>query len=386
MLLVGYAWRRFARELGPAPTRAAIIVVVLATPLAAYAHVLFGHSLAALCVFVGVTELADALADDATQAVRRAFVGGLVAAAAVAVEYGTVFVALPLGAYALARARRVGWRPLAAALLGCAPPLVALALYHDAAFGSPWSTGYHHSVRDEFAQIHARGLLGLEWPQLADVLEDLASPWGGLLVWAPIAVVLALVGLARARERPPIALLHLAVFLVMLAITLGLRQEGGWRVGPRYLVAALPSLIPIAAIVLRELARSPLAWGCTWALVLFSAITNALAANLFPHLLPLGNPLADLLVPLVAGGREPYSILDLGTGAVPGTLVVPLVLAVGLPAWALAKLDESPRARTIALAGALGAALAFMAALALPASDSADQDLAAIERIWEPKR
>jgi len=386
LLLAAYAWRRFAGELGPAPTRAAIVVVLLATPLAAYAHVLFGHSLAALCIFVGVTEVADALADDATHALRRAFVGGLVAASAVAVEYGTVFVALPLGVYALARARRVGWRPLVAALLGCAPPLLALALYHDAAFGSPWSTGYHHSVRDEFAAIHARGLLGLEWPQLADVVEDLASPWGGLLVWAPIAVVVVLVGLARARERPPIALLHLAVFLVMLAITLGLRQEGGWRVGPRYLVAALPSLVPIAAIALRELAVRPLAWVCTWAVVLFSAATNALAANLFPHLLPVGNPLADLLVPLVVGGREPYSILDFGSGALAGTLAVPLILALALPAWVLARLDASPRARTLALAGALGAVLLFAAAMALPASESAEQDLAAVERIWEPKR
>jgi hypothetical protein len=386
LLLVAYAWRRFAPELGAAATRAAILVVVLATPLAAYAHVLFGHSLAALCVFVGVTELADALADDATHTRRRAFVGGLVAASAVAVEYGTVFVALPLGIWALARARRVGWRPLAAALLGCALPLIALALYHDAAFGSPWSTGYHHSVREEFAVIHSRGLLGLEWPRLADVVEDLVSPWGGLLVWAPIAVIVALVGLARARERPSIALLHLAVFLVMLAITLGLRQEGGWRVGPRYLVAALPSLVPLAAIALRELALRPLAWVCTWALVLFSATANALAANLFPHLLPLGNPLADLLVPLLVGGREPYSLLDLGSGALVGAIVIPLVLAVALPTWALAKLPAGPNTRTLALAGALGAALLFAAALALPASESAEQDLAAIERIWEPER
>jgi hypothetical protein len=390
MLLVVVAWRRFAGELGSAPTRAAIVVVVLATPLAAYAHVLFGHSLAALCVFVGVTALADAFANDAEHPLRRAFVGGLVAASAVAVEYGTVFVALPIGAHAIARARTIGWRPLAAALVGCAPPLVALALYHDAAFGSPWSTGYHHSVRDEFAAIHARGLLGLEWPQLAEVVEDLASPWGGLLVWAPLAVIVVAVGLSRARELPAIAVLHLAVFLVMLAITLGLRQEGGWRVGPRYLVAALPSLIPVAALALARLAERPLAWMCTWAVMLYSVAVNALAANLFPHLVPVGNPLADLLVPLLAGGHEPYSFLDFGTGAVPGTLVVPLVLAFALPAWALAKLAADPRARTHALTGALTGALAgallFATALTLPRSESAEQDLATIVRIWEPKR
>jgi len=385
VLLIVYAWRRFAGEIGAAATRAAIVVLVLATPLTAYAHVLFGHSLAALCVFVGVTEVADALATGAARALRQAFVGGTIAATAVVVEYGVVFVALPLGVYALLRARVVGWKPVAAALLGCAPPLVALALYHDAAFGSPWSTGYHHSVKDEFAAIHAKGLLGLEWPQLGDVIEDLVSPWGGLLVWAPIAVIVAVAGIARVRERRAIAVLHLSVFLVMLAITLGLRQEGGWRVGPRYLVAALPSLIPMAAIVLPELAKRPIAWACTWAVVLCSAITNALAANLFPHLLPVGNPLADLLVPLVIAGHEPWSVLDLGTGTVPGTLLVPLVLSVALPAWALTKLDAGPRARTIMLSGVLGAAVLFAIAMQLPGSPTAEDDLDAVERIWEPK-
>jgi hypothetical protein len=385
MLLCAYAWRRFARDHGATETRASIALLVLATPLAAYAHVLFGHSLAALLVFVGVTEIGDAFSAD-TPSLRRAFVGGLVAASAVVVEYGVVFVALPLGAYVLARTRVVGVRSLFAALLGCVPPLAALALYHDAAFGSPWATGYHHSVHDPFAEIHARGLLGLAWPQLDDVAEDLVSPWGGLLYWAPIAALVTVVGLARARMRGSIEMLHLAVFLVMLAITLGLRQEGGWRVGPRYLVAALPCLIPIGAVVVRELAARPLAWIATWTLVVFSALANALAANLFPHLMPLGNPLADLLVPLLVAGREPWSILDLGSGVVPGTLAVPLVLALALPIRALAGVPAGPRARTLALAGVLGGVALLAAALALPGSPSAEDDLAAVERIWEPKR
>ncbi len=383
MLVCLYAWRRFARDHGAAATRASIVIVVLATPLAAYAHVLFGHSLAALLVFVGVTEIGDAFT---TGSLRRAFVGGLVAASAVVVEYGAVFVALPIGAYVLARARVVGARPVVAAMLGCVAPLALLALYHDAAFGSPWATGYHHSVHDPFAEIHARGLLGLAWPRLDDVMQDLASPWGGLLFWAPVAALFATAGLVRARERASIEVLHLAVFLVMLAITLGLSQEGGWRVGPRYLVAALPCLIPIGAAVLRELAARPVVWACTWALVLFSTLANALAANLFPHLIPLGNPLGDLLVPLLAAGREPYSIFDLGTGVVPGTLAVPLVLALALPMRALFELEAGPRARTLALAGVLGGVALLAAALALPSSPSAEDDLAAVERIWEPKR
>jgi hypothetical protein len=174
------------------------------------------------------------------------------------------------------------------------------------------------------------------------------------------------------------------VFLVMLAITLGLRQEGGWRVGPRYLVAALPCLVPATAIALAELATRPLAWACTWAIVLASAAMNALAAALFPHLIPVGNPLADLLVPLLLHGREPWSLLDLGTATVPGTLFVPLGLSIALPCWALASCRGPPSSRRVALVGALGAAVLFAAAMALPSSDTAAQDLAAVERIWEP--
>ena len=57
----------------------------------------------------------------------------------------------------------------------------------------------HINIRDAFAQIHGRGLLGLQLPSATSLYEHLISPWGGLLVWAPLCLLGLLAGVDAAR-------------------------------------------------------------------------------------------------------------------------------------------------------------------------------------------
>ena len=386
LLLAWFAARRLGDD---ACARAAVTIVVLATPMASYAHVLFGHSLAALCLFVGSTWLLDALGESSPslrgRATMRAAAGGLVAALAVGVEYGVVFAAIPLG-FALVVAWRRGVRqPVLAAVAAAAVPIAMLAAYQNHVFGSPWSTGYHEVVDRGFAEIHGRGLLGLTTPQLGDVLEDLFSPHGGLLYWAPVVLFVPMAWRVElpASERTFVRV-QLGIFIAMLFLTLGLAQAGGWRVGPRYLVAALPAIMPALAVVLRSVGRREIALALLAGVVMWSVLVNTLAANWFPHLVPGGNPLRDQLVPLLRMDLEPYSLLDGTSGRVAGLVWVPVAGAVLVVAVVVHQVIAIELRRRVWAAAVVVVVASVVAAWSVPPADDAESTLAGLAEIWEP--
>ena len=358
------------------------MLLVLATPMLSYGRLLFEPPLTALCLTVGVAWIAR------PPKVRRdwfVFAGGMLAGAAVVVEYAAVFAALPIGAYLGWRAwRDRDVRTLLLATAGALVPIAGLAAYHAAVFGSPLSTGYHHVVRAKFAQTHAKGLLGLGLPTATSIYEHMLSPWGGLAYWAPLWVVATGWAAARWRELDDEARLGAAIFGLMLLVNLGLSQTGGWRVGPRYLVGFFPLLVPALARMLEAAVRRPSLGAGIVALVGWSVAANFLAAHLFPHLIDKGNPLADQLVPMWLDGLAPYNWLApiLGERLALHGLAG---LAVGVTAWSLSRLPWPARGRRVGFGlGFVAAVLLFSAALTLPAAEDAEANLTAIERIWEP--
>lgn len=393
--LLGFAFARLRRSFASPSAAAAVVLLAMGTPIASYAHVLYGHTLAACLLFIGLRWVVDAAEGNAGRGRFKAWAGGAAAAAAVTVEYAAVFAALPLAVWLGLRVvsakggpnesrRSATMASGLAAFAGALLPMALLAAYHDAVFGSPWSTPYHHVVRPEFAQIHDRGLLGLTWPTLDTVFEHALSPWGGLLYWAPLTVA-AVVASLRAWKRGEASSferLGAAVFLVQLAVLLGLSQTGGWRVGPRYLVAAMPFVLPGLCRLLESAAHRRAIMTLVVALAAWSVPINLMAGHLFPHLIPAGHPLVDQLLPLLGRGYEPYGLAELG---VPGTELV-LIVGALLTAFVLHGLPGDAARRAAPWLGGLGLAVAalFIGVAWIPSAPEAEANLDAIEGMWEP--
>lgn len=335
------AWVLWRRERGgdeaPEHVDFALLAWLLATPAWANAKLLFGHSLAAALLGGGLL----ALTPVQPLSRGRALLAGLLCGSAIAVEYTAVFAGPAIAIWLVWHERR-RWSVILSAIAGTLPPIVGLALYHHAVFGSPWITGYHRSADAGFAAIHARGLLGLQWPSLTSAWEHLLSPWGGALVWCPLALLGLLAGVWTARSEPEPELrarhaLFAGVGLSLFVVLLGLEQGGGWRVGPRYFVLALPLAVPGLVVLTRELGRRGRArrGGLAFALLLglfgSSLVIEFLAANWFPHLIPHGNPLGDLLWPLALGGVRvhglPAWLILLATALLVGVVLVRLARA-----------------------------------------------------------
>ncbi len=385
-------WRRNAPRFGSAASTAAVLTWALATPAIVYAHLLYGHALAAALLHSGILALAAALergGGPRWHAPSLAALGGLLAASAITVEYMAAFAGLPIGVALLARIRRRGMPLLVgAALVGALVPVAWLASYHARAFGSPWSTGYQHATVADFSAKHAQGLLGLSWPRWDGFVAQILAPDGGLLWWAP-AVVLAIWGLfalARDRDAPRFeAQVQLGIVAVYLLMLVSLSFDGGWRVGPRYFVLALPACVMGWAELYGQARTRPVWIAILVALATYGIVVNGLAANLWPHfdLANVDAPVHEVLLPLFDGRLRPYAAL----GIVTRIDVVWIVMVASVLGFALVYLRViEPRVRTVFSVG-VGVALALLAVASLdllPRNPKAARNLAYIEKVWEP--
>ncbi len=378
LLLCAWLASRFVGPLAARPVWLALGLYALATPAFAYAHLLYGHQLTACLLWAGALLVVDACRADRP---LRAALGGLLAAAAVGVEYSAAFAGPPLAVFVLLWARRGRWRAALAAGLGAALPLALLGLYHASIYGGPLRTGYHHVINPDFAAKHGQGFLGLVAPSWTAFHAHILSSQGGLLWWAPLTV-LALAGLwDMSREPAESALrsharLHLAIFAALVLACASLNFEGGWRVGPRYLVAVLPALVLGWARALSWI-RGRAGWlVVTAALLTWSAVINGLAGDLWPHfdLHNIHQPVSEVLLPLWWAGWTPYTVGGLG---------VTVALVAGLVALLALLHPRGKQWLPVAIGVGLGLGLVAATRLIPPHPRSA-ANLAYIEKVWEP--
>jgi hypothetical protein len=241
---------------------ASTLALALGSLVFPYATMFYGHVLAAAFLF-GAFFLLEASSNqkvaaahgppgqDATESIgfsgRKVAAAGALAGLAVATELPAAIGTLVLGLYAASTVRKsLRLRALALFFAGALPPLLVLAGYHTAAFGSPLRSGYSFVATTEFAEGMSRGLFGIGVPRPSVLLELLFGRARGLLYVAPV-LVLGLIGLVRGvlsargggprREMAAAGLLVLG-FLIMNA---GYYMWwGGAALGPRHLIPALP--------------------------------------------------------------------------------------------------------------------------------------------------
>lgn len=388
LVLCGFAIRTYAPTLGARPVALATALYALATPAASYAHLFYGHQITACLLFVGVTWLGRAMAEGRP---GQAALGGALAGAAVGVEYGAVFTGLPVAVALAVHLRQRGGLKTAGAAVGAAVvPVLLLAAYQAVAFGSPTSTGYHNVVDPTFAHKHGQGFLGLGLPGWDGFVTHVLSPRGGLLWWAPLFPLglWGLLGVATQRDRDrTTARIMLAAFVLMLVVASSLSFEGGWRVGPRYLVAVLPFLIPGLALALSQIRTSPVWTGVVVALATYAVVVNGLAANLWPHLdlAAIRHPVPEVLLPLWDGGYQPYTPV---AAWLPGAIsAVSLVVAASLTVVGLLFVANADLG--IRMWGGLAAGLVVGLVLVggtrgWPAHPRGEANLRYIKAQWEP--
>jgi hypothetical protein len=240
------------------------------------------------------------------------------------------------------RHRRGAPAAVLAIALGFLPPLLALALYHQAAFGNPFHTGYRHLVNPVFTEWHARGFMGVGAPSLRALAGSLLDPARGLFSWSPF-LALGVPGLVPLWHRDrPLALLCAAELGLYTLFTASFTyQAWGWSVGPRHITTACAFLVPpalAAAEWLRDRGFGFVAAGLALSGMALLALTVAVCPYLPDE---LTNPVWQLVLPLARRGLRSPDVLGMALHASSGVTLLPwLALLLVAAVWASIQLSR----------------------------------------------
>jgi hypothetical protein len=276
------------------------LMYALGTSAFPYANSLVGHQTAALLLFGAFALLF---------AIRHAMLGrgwlfaaGFLLGYAVITEYQAALIAGVLGLYALATMRGRA-EVLSRLVVGAIPPIVALVAHDLAAFGTPLPIGYFHSAL--WTDVHQSGLVSLTYPRLEALLGITVGVHRGLFFLSPY-LLMAVVGyreLWRRGWRAEWLVLAMVPLVYLLFNASSAMWQGGFGVGPRYVVASLPFLAVPAGIGLLRVWQRP-ALRPVVAVVVFWSIfaiwTETIGGQSFPDY--TANPLFDFSLPKLLAG------------------------------------------------------------------------------------
>jgi hypothetical protein len=371
LIFLALLWRFLARFAPDEATRRLVIVAyALGSMALPYSLLYYSHQLSAVCI-----ASAWILAGDVAERRRglAAMAGaGLLAGMAPLVDYQAAFAAVPLAAHVIwqmrAWPRRELARALAIALGAAAIPIALLLYYHAACFGSPFATGYNYATT--YAADHDHGLLGMTHPTLAALVGVTVAPDNGFFALAPwwLLAIPGGVILWRTGERALVlTCASIAVIFFFFISSLGF-WRAGWELGPRYIVAMQPFLLPLVAAALAKWRGRVALGGGAAGLVLAGVAIYTLACATLPYWPDsLRDPLYEVTFRLLGDGAVAPS-LGRALGVHGLASIAPFVLgSFGLAGWAIARATS---VRGLAIATVVAALL--IAAFAAAPSSGAD--------------
>ena len=231
-ILLAIAFVVAARKLGGENASAAVAAMLFGTPIFAYGLLNFSHVLTAAALFAAWLLLF------VTPSAKGDVAAGALIGLAVLSEFPVAVAAIPLLACA------IGSRSVARIVAGGLPFAAALAVYNRVVFGAFFTMSYRYERLPEYRLVARHGVFGIGLPDPRILFELLFSPERGLFVFSPVLLV-ALTALPRLRERLTPRQrwsLLLAPLVLILAYGGYPNWHGGWTVGARYLVPAMPFL------------------------------------------------------------------------------------------------------------------------------------------------
>jgi len=162
-------------------------------------------------------------------------------------------------------------------------PIAVLLSYHAICFSSPWRTGYDAST--SFAFFHQHGFLGITELRLEAFWGSLGRPDNGLITLSPWWL-LAIPGfgvLWRRGDRATVLVGASVAVLYLLFVSSINFWRGGWQIGPRYIAAMLPFLLPPIAAQLQAFTARPARLGIAAGAIGVGACVYLLSSATFPY-------------------------------------------------------------------------------------------------------
>lgn len=280
-----YLYGRRRAAVSPSAALTVALIVAFGTIAFAYSTVLFAHVPSALLLFLAFLWLDE-----------RPAAAGFAAGFSSLCFYFSIPAAVLLTLFAFRRSIRNGLLMIA----GGAPACAFLAYYQYSCFGSVWSTTSEMSRGFTTEGL----LLGMFYaPRFEAFWGTTFSPYRGLFFVSPV-LLLAAPGAVRmvrsALQRRELGVALALVGLHVLMVSCYSWWDGGWAIGPRFLLSVVPLL---AVLMFRATGMLRPVWFATAALSLLFNFTAVAVDPMPPHV--IRNPLIDYILPAFFRGRIP---------------------------------------------------------------------------------
>jgi hypothetical protein len=304
-------------EISEEMLRWVVAVLLFATPLFAYGMLLFSHALTAFALFGAWTFLFTGTFG------RRPAVAGALMGLAVLSEYPAAVVVVIFLVCAAIQSRR----DVLFVVAGGIPFLAIVLLYNQLAFGDPFSVSYIFTEDAAYRRLTRSGLFGVHPPSVEWLRALLFDPSHGLLVLSPV-LLCALSAMPARRRLGNVAFWALlAAPLALLILYAGYPNwHGGWGVGTRYLVPALPFVVFLLCFGEISFSATVLMGMSMAAVTIVSLVFPFVPPNAFP--LPWGS----LAWPILRDGLIAPNLLHLLGRSV--AIVVPIAVLIAVAAIA----------------------------------------------------
>lgn len=274
-----------------------VYTYALLTPAFTYAGAFYGHQLSAALLFLAFFIL---LKTEKFSNHSLILIGILLAYSFIT-EYPTILISVVLGGYLL-RKLFISHKLLSMAwtFLGGLIILAPWMFYNSMIFGGPLNLGYSHS--ELWQEQHHTGFMSLTIPHWDAIWGITFSTFRGLFFYSPI-LLMGFPGfflwLKAGRNRTELMIVGLIIVSMFLFNASSIMWWGGFAVGPRYLLPALPFWILLFMFPIQH-------WGnkrwfkavfLTLSIISFSAVWGlTLAGQSYPSD-TIMNPLVEYAFP-----------------------------------------------------------------------------------------
>ena len=188
------------------------------------------------------------------------FLIGLLLGFALIGEYPAAIIILALGIYYLSIIWRNKdyrhWRSLILPLLGAIIPIGLQLINNQLSFGGLFSIGYDNLQYQQYSAGMSQGIAGVGWPNLNALYYMTVHPTMGVFWQSPV-LLLAFVGagfmFARRRYREEAILAICIICSYFLVLSGYYMWWGGYSVGPRHIIPALPYFFIFLVFVPKKL-------------------------------------------------------------------------------------------------------------------------------------
>lgn len=328
--LLGVFLFDFLTLLGLKRTWSLVVVLTFsfATNAFAFSSVFFSHQLVAFCLFTAfylAFRIHRGLAHPAW-VVLSGFLLGL----AVISEYPSALIALGIFAYTFSVLKKSRW--LVGFVAAGVPPGALMMAYNWAIFRTPLPVGYEYS--ELYTDVHSTGFLSITYPHPEALWGLTFGSFRGLFFSAPV-LLLGVAGFIVWWKRKQFHAEWLVSLWAVLSFYLfyasSVMWNGGYAVGPRYLVPMLPFLTLAAGIFADQFGAKT--WAkITYALLAVLSWLNIWAQTFGGQSFPdwTLNPLFNYSIPnLLAGNVARNWGMVLGLRGISSILPLLLIIALG---------------------------------------------------------